>query len=307
MFMGTPRFAVPSISRLVSDGHEIAVAVTQPDRPSGRGQEVAVPPVKAFAQAKGIGILQPADVNGEDAVRELSPLEPELIVVVAFGAILRKQLLDLPKRGCINLHASLLPRLRGVAPINWAIIRGERATGATTMWMNEKVDAGEIIFQRYVPILPEETASELEGRLSDIGSELLSITISAVTEGNAPRIPQDISQASYAPRLKKADGIVEWKRDAVSVCDHIRGVTVWPGAQTTFRGEPIKIVKARVLDVVTASEPGRVLRVDAGGAVVATGSGALLVTHVQPAGKKAMSAVEFARGRRILEDEAFGR
>ncbi|MBN1504465.1 MAG: methionyl-tRNA formyltransferase [Candidatus Eisenbacteria bacterium] len=253
VFMGTPRFAVLSLSRLLEEGHDVAAVVTQPDKPRGRGREVYPPPVKVLALDKGVRILQPENVNLEGPITELTALAPELIIVVAYGAILRKPLLSLPSSGCINLHASLLPRLRGVAPINWAIILGERVTGVTTMWMNEKVDAGEIIFHREVPILPEENAGELTERMAAVGSELLSETLKAVARGTAPRLPQDISLASYAPRLKKEDGVVDWSKDAVSLSNLIRGVTPWPGAQTSFKAAPLKILKAAV--VSEAGEP----------------------------------------------------
>ncbi|KPJ59799.1 MAG: hypothetical protein AMJ46_09735 [Latescibacteria bacterium DG_63] len=305
--MGTPRFAVPSLSRLLSDGHDVAAVVTQPDRQSGRGRKLTQSPVKLLAIEKKLKVLQPPNVNLDAVVETLASLKPELTVVVAYGAILRKPLLELPSIGCINLHASLLPALRGVAPINWAIIRGEKETGVTTMWMTEKVDAGEIIFQRRVPILDEETASELEDRLSGIGSELLSRTLTAVREGNAPRQAQDHSMFSYAPRLKKEDGVIDWEKDAQSLCNHIRGVTSWPGAQTTFRGEPLKILRAKVLEAESTHEPGTVLNVNEGGAIAAAaGRGSVLVITVQPPGKKPMNAVDFARGRRVRVGESFG-
>lgn len=323
VFMGTPRFAVPSLSRLLEDGHYVLAVVTQPDKPRGRGREVNPPPVKLFALENGLRLLQPENVNLEERITELASLKPELVVVVAYGAILRRQLLDLPSSGSINLHASLLPRLRGVAPINWAIILGEKVTGVTTMWMNEKVDAGEIILQREVPILPEETAGELTERMGSIGSELLSETLKAVARGIAPRVPQDVSLSSYAPRLKKEDGIIDWSKDAESLFNHIRGVTPWPGAQTIFKGETLKIVKTRVVQsveepradgerwVVRGHSPGAAVDVRGdvsgqGGIVVATGKGALLVLVVQPSGKRPMGAAEFARGRRLLKGDRFG-
>ncbi len=307
VFMGTPRFAVPSLSRLLSDGHEIVAVVTQPDRPSGRGRRLAPSPVKLLATEKELDILQPTNVNLDAPLDTLTSLKPELIVVVAFGGILKKSLLELPSKGCINLHASLLPKLRGVAPVNWAIMRGEKETGVTTMWMAEKVDAGEIIFQRRVPIHEEETASELEERLSGVGSELLSRTLVAVADDSAPREPQDDSLSSYAPKLKKEDGVIDWKRDALEIHNHIRGVTLRPGAQTTFRGESLKILRAKILETEGTREPATVLDVDSEGAVaVAAGRGTILLITVQPPGKKPMRAVDFARGRRLREGESFG-
>jgi methionyl-tRNA formyltransferase len=334
--MGTPRFAVPSLSRLLEDGHDMAAVVTQPDKPRGRGREVYPPPVKLLALEKGLRVLQPENVNLEQPVTELATLKPELIVVVAYGAILRKRLLSLPSLGCINLHASLLPRLRGVAPINWAIILGEEVTGVTTMWMNEKVDAGEIIFQRDVHILPEENAGELTERIAAVGSELLSQTLNEVTRGTAPRLPQDVTISSYAPRLKKEDGIIDWSKGADTLFNHVRGMTPWPGAQTTFKAEPVKILKAAVTREAPARElapvdapgagggptpggtiqaagalPGTVLDVreeasGQAGIVVSTGDGALRLLVLQPSGKRPMAAAEFARGRRLSKGDRFG-
>jgi methionyl-tRNA formyltransferase len=307
VFMGTPGFAVPPLLRLVADGHDVAGVVTQPDRPSGRGREVTSPPVKQSALEKGLKILQPENVNSEESVREITSLAPELIVVVAFGAILRRPLLELPSRGCINLHASLLPRLRGVAPVNWAIVRGEKTTGVTTMWMNEQVDAGEIIFQQEIPIMPEETAGELEERLSRLGSDLLSETLRAVEKSTAPRVPQDIALKSYAPKLKKENGKIDWRKDSATLHNHIRGMTPWPGAQTTVGGEPVKILKARVHSLAGEHTPGSVLGVsEVGGIEVAAGSGSIAVLVIQPAGKKPMAAADFARGRRLSERDRFG-
>ena len=313
--MGTPRFAVPSLARLLEDGHDVATVVTQPDKPRGRGRQVCPPPVKLLALERGLRILQPDNVNLEGPITELEALRPELVVVVAYGAILRKRLLSLPSSGCINLHASLLPRLRGVAPINWAIILGERVTGVTTMWMNEKVDAGETIFQREMPILPEETAGELTERMAAAGSELLSETLKEVARGTAPRLPQDVSLSSYAPRLKKEDGIIDWKKDTASLSNLIRGVTPWPGAQTTFKTEPVKILKAAVEPgghpPDSSIPPGTVLDLREGasgeaGIVVATGTGTLRLVVLQPSGKRPMAAAEFARGRRLSRGDRFG-
>ncbi|UCF77969.1 MAG: methionyl-tRNA formyltransferase [Candidatus Eiseniibacteriota bacterium] len=307
VFMGTPLFAVPSLSRLLGDGHDVAAVVTRPDKPRGRGRQMAPSPVKVLAVEKKLNVLQPAKVNDNEPLQAIAALDPELIIVVAFGAILRKPLLELPSVGCINVHASLLPELRGAAPANWAIIRGQKETGVTTMWMAEKLDAGDIIFQSRVPIHDEETASELEGRLAAAGSELLSSTLKAVEKGEAPRIPQDDSLSTYAPALKKEDGVIDWGLDAAALCNHIRGVTLWPGAQTTFRGEPLKFLKARVFETEGVHEPASVLRVNQDGSLaVGTGRGSVLVVTIQPSGKKAMSAVDFARGRQLRAGQSFG-
>lgn len=298
VFMGTPEFGVPSLRKLHDSDHEIVLVVTQPDRPAGRGRKVASSAVKKAALDLGLPIAQPESVNEAGFVDRLRSLGPDLIIVVAFGQILSEEVLAIPSAGSVNLHASVLPRYRGVAPINWAIVEGETETGVTTMFMAKKVDAGEIILTRKTPIGDRETAGELSGRLSGMGAGLLAETVGLIERGEAPRIKQDPSLASYARKLKKSDGEIDWTDSARRVFDRIRGMTPWPGAYTWYRGSMLRVLRARPGETEgRLGKPGEVLRVDSGrGIEVAVGVGTVWLTEVQPQGKKPMSAVAFARG-----------
>lgn len=300
VFMGTPEFGVPSLASLHDRGHEIGLVVTQPDRPAGRGRKVAFSAVKKAALELGLPIAQPESVNASDFVDRLRALGPDLIVVVAFGQILSEDVLGVPSRGSVNLHASLLPRYRGVAPINWAIVDGETETGVTTMFMAKKVDAGEIILVRSTPIGEHETAGELSKRLSALGAEVLAETVDLIARGQAPRIRQEPALASYARKLKKSDGEIDWSVSAGRVYNRIRGMTPWPGAYTRYRGGVLSVLKAEPGEVSgRRGAPGEILRIEPGkGIEVALGEGSVWLIEVRPEGKKAMSAGDFARGYR---------
>ena len=230
VFMGTPDFAVPSLRELHAAGHDIALVVTQPDRPAGRGRSLRSPPVKGAALAMGLTLEQHETVNTDEFAGRLRNIAPDVLVVAAFGQILREDILDCPSIGAVNVHASLLPAYRGVAPINWVIMEGEKETGVTTMFMARKVDAGEIILTRKTPIGDMETAGELHDRLAALGAELLMETLELIEKGEAPRTAQDPEKVSYARKLKKSDGEVDWSGTAARVLDRIRGTTPWPGA-----------------------------------------------------------------------------
>lgn len=298
VFMGTPDFAVPSLRKLHEVGHNVVLVVTQPDRPAGRGRALRSPPVKDAAVELGLPIEQHENVNTDEFVSRLRDLAPEVVVVVAFGQILREELLECPSLGAINVHASLLPRYRGVAPINWVIMRGETETGVTTMFMNRKIDAGEIILSRKTPIGDMETAGDLYDRLSVIGAELLAETLVLVEEGTAPRAAQDPEDVTYARKLKKADGELDWSDASRRVYDRVRGTTPWPGAFTWYRGKVLRVLSAtRGADSGRMGEPGQVLSVDdERGIEVAVGDGSVWLTRVKPEGKKEMDAASFVRG-----------
>lgn len=300
IFMGTPEFAVPSLRRLHEKGHEIALVVTQPDRPAGRGRKLACSPVKLCASELGLDVAQPDNVNDEAFVRLLSDAGPEALVVVAFGQILSRQLLDVPSLGAVNVHPSLLPAYRGVAPMNWAIINGERETGVTTMFMAEKVDAGEIILARTTPIGERETAGELHDRLAVMGADLVAETLELLARGDAPRSPQDVSKASYGRKFRPDDGEIDWSAPSWKVFDHIRGMTPWPGAYTWYRGRKLLVLKAEPsTGAGRRGEPGEVVSVEFDrGLEVAAGEGSVWLTELRPEGKRDMSAGAFARGYR---------
>ncbi|MEW6727369.1 methionyl-tRNA formyltransferase [Desulforudis sp. 1088] len=301
VFMGTPEFAVVSLRTLVEAGVEVVQVVTQPDRPKGRGKKLHPPPVKEYAVAKGLPVLQPQSIK-DPAFRELlAELRPHVIAVVAYGKILPKEILDTPPLGCINVHASLLPSYRGAAPIHWAVINGETETGVTTIFMDEGMDTGDMILQARIKIEPEDTAGSVHDRLAVLGGELLLKTLRCLAEGTAFRVPQDHSRATYAPLLTREDEVVDWRKTARRIVNHIRGMNPWPGARTTYRGQVLKLWRAEVADGgERAAEPGTILTADPSrGIIVQAGEGRVRLCELQPAGRKPMDADAFLRGYRL--------
>jgi len=280
--------------------------VTQPDRPAGRGQRVTPPPVKLAAQELGLAILQLEKVREPAVIRALQAARPEVIVVVAYGQLLPETTLSLPPHGCINLHASLLPKYRGAAPIPWAIIRGETTTGVSIMRIEGRLDAGPLLLQQAEPIRPRDTAGTLGERLAVLGAELLCRALEQVARGAAHSIPQDESLATYAPKLTPQDARLDWTRDAQALDSLIRGLLPEPGAATRFGGLRVKVLEAFV-EAAQDGPPGTVLAIDPGkGMLVAAGNGGLRLTRVQPESRKAIGAAEFARGYRAQPGDLFG-
>ena len=312
VFMGTPNFALPSLRRVLKDGHQIHTLVTRPDRPKGRGRKIAPPPTKELAISQGIPVEQPTDLRRHDFYNRLKSLRPEVIVVVAYGKILPQELLDMPPYGGVNLHASLLPKYRGACPINWALINGEQETGVTTIKMNAEMDAGDILLARRVAIGAIETAEELEERLSLVGAELLSETLARLQDGRLAPRPQDHSQATFAPRLKKEEGRIDWGKGASQIFNAIRGLVPWPGAYSTFRGKTVIFRRGELFDVpageeLPVREPGEIVALDKRGIVVQCGDGAyLLIVELQPESRRRMGAVDFINGYRVKPGERFG-
>lgn len=302
--MGTPEFAVPSLKALIESEDEVIAVVTQPDKPKGRGLEVVSPPTKVLAEKHAIPVLQPQKIKTEEFFNELKKFNPDLICVAAYGKILPKNILDLPPYGCINVHASLLPKYRGAAPINWAIIRGEKVTGITTMKMDEGMDTGDMLLTKEVQVDDEDTGETLSEKLSHVGAELLIDTIRLLKKGELHPIPQDHSQATYAPMLKKEHGKIDWEKPAEEIRNLIRGTIPWPGAYTTIDGKLLKIHKARGSE--GAGNPGEVIKSDSGILRVSTGKGTLDLLELQLEGGKRLPAEEFLRGRRIKEGMVFG-
>ncbi|MFO7892470.1 MAG: methionyl-tRNA formyltransferase [Longimicrobiales bacterium] len=305
VFWGTPEFALPSLGALLGEGHDVVAVVTQPDRPQGRGRSPAPSPVKEFAEAEAVPVLQPERARDEAFVTELEALEPEVNVVVAYGQILSRALLDIPERGSVNLHPSLLPRLRGAAPINWAIIRGHDVTGVTTMRMTEELDAGPILRQVTEPILPDETATDLTVRLSELGAEVMIETLALMEVDELEERAQDHARATYAPLIGRDEAHVDWAEPAPAVANRIRGLDAVPGAWTLQNDDvELKVYRPRVADEEDADAgagPGTVLAVvpehPDQGLLVACGEGAVWIREVKPAGKRRMSAADWLRGR----------
>lgn len=304
IFMGTPEFAVPSLKALIESEEKVVAVITQSDKPKGRGLEVIPPPTKVLAEKHGIPVLQPQKIRTDEFFNKLKELNPDLICVVAYGKILPKIILDLPPYGCINVHASLLPKYKGAAPINWAIIRGEKVTGITSMKMDEGMDTGNMLLKREIPIDDEDTGETLSEKLSKVGAEVLVETIRLLKEGGLNPIPQDHSQASYAPMLKKEDGKINWKKSAEEIRNLIRGALPWPGAYTNLEGKLLKIYKARVTS--GEGEPGEVIKSDSETLRVATGIGALDILELQIEGGKRLKTEAFLRGRKIKEGTVLG-
>lgn len=301
VFLGSGAFAVPSLEALLDAGHDVAALVTQPDREKGRGRAMASPPTKPVAQRHGVPVLQPPRIKEPQAIEALRALRPEVQVVVAYGQILPRTVIDIPPLGTVNVHSSLLPRYRGAAPIHWAIVNGERETGITTMLIDEGLDTGPTLLARSTPIGPEETAPELEARLAPLGAELLLETLDGLTRGTLTPRPQDHSRATLAPLLEKEDARIDWTRPAREIAFRVRGLQPWPGTVATWAGGEIKVLRAREVEGgVTDAPPGTVLAVDRDGIVVASGRGTRLrLMEVQPESRRPMPAAAFAAGARL--------
>lgn len=297
--MGTPDFAVPCLNRLVQEHHQVAAVVTQPDRPRGRGRLVFPSPVKQTALKLGLPVLQPESVKDKEFLPVLQQLHPEVIVAVAFGQILPPAILQLPPLGCINVHASLLPRYRGAAPIHWAVMNGETETGITTMFMAAGMDTGDIILQFRTAIGAKETTGDVHDRLAVLGARALAETMSLLAEGRVPRQAQDEHKATYAPLLRREHERLNWSRSTQQLYNQIRGLNPWPGAYTIHRGQVLKcwgaerVAAPQIAGKVT---PGLVTALDKRGISIGTGDGIILLTCVQPANKGRMSAADFSHG-----------
>ena len=304
LFWGTPEFAVPSLRAVLGEGHDVVGVVTQPDRPAGRGRGVRPSPIKAVAAEEGLPVLQPDKARGADFLAGVRDLAPELSIVVAFGQILPREVLELPPLGSLNVHASLLPELRGAAPINYSILLGHERTGVTVMRMVEALDAGPILHQVTEPIGSEETASDLTARLSELGAEALIETLAMLELGGIEERPQDDDAATYAPRLTRASAHIDWTKHAVSVARQIRALDEVPGAWAVWRDVELKLYRPQLSEDETdapATEPGTVLRTTPGdparGMLVQCGGGALWLREVKPAGKRRMATAEWLHGR----------
>jgi len=299
IFMGTPEFAVPALRDLHKNGQDVALVVTQPDRPKGRGRKVIPPPVKEVAVSFGYEINQPASIRTDEFANHMAKYKPDIIVVVAYGHIIPKNILAIPKIATINIHASLLPKYRGPAPIQWAIINGEKETGVTIILMDEGLDTGDILLSSKVEIFPDDTSGTLHDRLSALGADLLIQTIKSFETGNINPIPQDHTQATYAHILKKNDGRMNWEMPAQTLEAFIRGMTPWPGAFTFHGNKRLKIFKARPIIIDTVEIPGTVIKRFPDELCVATGKGVLSLIKIQSESGKRLLIKDFLRGYKI--------
>jgi len=303
VFIGSGEIGVPTLQKL-SQAHSIAAVFTRPDRPAGRGKRLRATPIKEAAQKLGLELHQPESVNSPESLRLIRELKPEVIVVAAYGEILSKDLLQIPRRGAINLHASLLPKYRGAAPINWALIRGERETGITAFLMDEGMDTGAILVQRRVPIEDDDTAGSLQAKLAEVGAEAMRETLEGLEKETLRPQPQDHSQATYAPKLKKELGRLDWRRSSRELFNLIRGLNPAPGAFTFFRNKRLKVHRSRVVAGDYGAQSGEVVSLE--GLIIKTGDGALELLQVQPEGKRPMGGPDFVRGYRIDVGERLG-
>lgn len=294
IFMGTPDFACPTLQKLIERGENLVAVVSQPDRPKGRGQRLAPPPVKELAENNGIPVYQPLKVRQPEFVEIIRELKPDVIVVVAFGQILPKALLDIPVHGCINVHASLLPRYRGAAPLNWCIINGEAETGVTTMLMDVGLDTGDMLLVQKTQLDENEDIASLHDRMATMGAELLAETLDRLVIDDLVPHPQNDADSSYASMLKKEDGVINWCSDARTIHNQVRGLAVWPGACTTIDGQTLKIFRTRIGE--GSGVPGTVLQAAKGCFEVACKSGSLFLHELQLAGKKRLDCTSFLAG-----------
>lgn len=295
--MGTPDFAVASLDALLEAGYNVIGVVTQPDRPVGRKQVLTPPPVKEAALRHGLPVLQPEKIKVEEALEEVLALSPDLIVTAAYGQILPKRLLDAPKHGCINVHASLLPKYRGGAPIHKSIVEGEKESGVTIMYMVEALDAGDMLSKVVVPVEERDTVGLLHDKLAAAGSALLMETIPQLLTGTIEAQPQNHDEATFAPNIKRTDERIDWTRTAEQIYNQVRGLNPWPVAFTTHEGKVWKVWWVeKLVEAVTGNEPGTIVAREEDGLVVACGEGAVKMTELQPEGKKRMSALDFLRG-----------
>jgi methionyl-tRNA formyltransferase len=306
LFWGTPAFALPALRALSEEGHDVVGVVTQPDRPAGRGRSVAHSPVKREALEEGFPVLQPERARGEEFLSQLRALAPDVSVVVAYGQILKPEVLDAPRLGSLNIHASLLPELRGAAPVQWAIIRGHEVTGVSIMRMEAGLDSGPVLLRVEEPIAPEETAGDLAARLSEIGAEAIVEALALLEEGTGTESPQDHARATYAPKIDRETARVDWTRPAAELANLLRGLDDVPGAWSPLGGRgAVKLFRPVVH--AGGGAPGEVLEADPqAGIVVAAGDGALRIGEVQPPGKRRMGAGEWVRGRGVAACDRFG-
>ncbi|MBX3301658.1 MAG: methionyl-tRNA formyltransferase [Nitrospira sp.] len=306
VFMGTPEFAVPSLEALLRSDDQVVGVVSQPDRPKGRGQQLVAPPVKLVAERAGIPVLQPLKIRTPEFLQALSSWQPDLIAVAAYGRILHTPILHLPPMGCVNVHGSLLPKYRGAAPVQWAVINGETETGITTMLMDEGMDTGPMLLQERMAIMPDDTAGTLVPRLAELGGRLLVETIAQLKAGTLTPKKQDDGQATLAPLLKKEDGLIDWTMSAPSLANRVRGLSPWPGAYTFFGEERWNIWKAVATRAATSDKPGTIVAVDKQSILVATGEGMLDLREIQTANSKRMPVSQFLAGHKVSPGRQLG-
>lgn len=307
--MGTPDFAVPSLEMLINEGYDVAAAVTQPDKPKGRGNRMSAPPVKEFALKHGIEVLQPEKIKTQDFIEQIRALKPDLLITAAYGKILSKDLLDVPVLGCINVHGSLLPAYRGAAPINWAVINGESKTGITTMFTDVGLDTGDMLLKKELAIGPDMNVGELHDKMAVLGAEVLKETLLELKKGTLERIPQEDAASTYAPMMSKELGLIDWNKTAREIHNLVRGTDPWPGAYTFIEGSRMRVWETWLVPQASdSSRPnGEILKVDDEGILVKCSDENLLIREVQFDSSKRMSVRDYIRGHQINTGETLGK
>lgn len=307
VFMGTPEFAVPSIKMLVENNYNVVAAVTQPDKPKGRGNKLTPPPVKVYAQEKGINVLQPEKIRTGEFYRQLEALKPDLYVTVAYGRILPQDILELPPLGCINVHGSLLPKYRGAAPIQWSVINGEKVTGITTMYTDIGMDTGDMLLKQEVEIPDQMTAGELHDCLSLLGAQVLGETLECLKAGTLKREKQAEEEATYAPMMTKETGLIDWNKSAWEIHNLVRGTNPWPVAYSEYSGAKLKVWKTMLLEGSNEGyKPGTIIKAGKSGLIVACGEGIINILEIQLESARRMTIEEYLCGHRINEGEVIG-
>ena len=303
IFMGTPDFSVPTLEKIYQAGHKISLVITQTDKPKGRGKKVTFQPVKVKAQELGLEVYQPKNVNSEESIIRLREINPDVIVVIAYGQILKKEILNLPKHGCINVHASLLPKYRGSAPINWVIINGEEKTGITTIYMEKGIDVGDMLLKKEIKIKENETSGELHDRLMILGAEVLIDTLTEIERGSINRISQDDNKSSYVPVMNKDLGKIDWNKNSKDIFNLVRGTDPWPSSYVTYQDKKVKISNVEVVKRFKDGQPGEVVKVDGSGIYVNTKDSCLVIKKLQFPGKKMMTVSDFLKGNHFKVGE----
>lgn len=296
VFMGTPDFSVVTLEKLYQEGYEIPLVITQTDKPKGRGKKLTPPPVKIKANELGVEVHQPKNVNSKETIELLKKVSPDVIVVIAYGQILKEEILNLPKYGCINVHASLLPKYRGAAPINWVIINGEKKTGITTMLMEKGLDTGDMLLKEEITIMEDESAGDLHDRLMVMGANLLIKTLKSIDECVSNRVPQDDNLSTYAPMMDKNLGKINWNKEGKKIKNLVRGTDPWPSAYTLYKDKKIKIYDVKIIKRFKDGIPGEVVKVDDEGIYVNTLTDCLKIGEIQFPGKKRMKVKDFLKG-----------
>ncbi|TYQ15628.1 UNVERIFIED_CONTAM: methionyl-tRNA formyltransferase [Acetivibrio alkalicellulosi] len=307
VFMGTPEFALPSLKMLIEEGYDVIAVVTQPDKPAGRGKKIVMPPVKEYALKNDIAVLQPEKIKTKDFLETLTQIKPDLLVTAAYGKILSKELLEVPKYGCINVHGSLLPKLRGAAPVHWSIINGDKHTGITTMFTDEGLDTGDMLLKESIPISDDMTAGELHDNLADLGAKVLKNTLEQLKDGSLKRTPQSEDQATYAILINKEIGKINWSKSSHEVHNLIRGTNPWPGAFTFYEGCKMKVWKSEFVDDNSHDyKPGTISKVDKDGVLVFCKVGKVRIKEVQFDSCRKMCVEDYICGHKIDEGEILG-